>query len=361
MSVSSTTVRADVRGAHLVGSINLPDAETTLRTVAAHLGDHLHRIPDGEVGERFHWILFQNEAFAATPGLSRIPIDPIELRGFDVRPFVVDDGVDPTTLDFAPLGYADAALSSYETFVRLRDEGVIAPGTRFQVSLPSAVACIGVFVVPEWRAAVEPAYEAALSRELTRILAGIPHQDLAIQWDLAVEFAIIEHVEIPGFGSYEAWFDGDIIDGLVRRVAALAEQVPADVELGFHLCYGDVAETHFTEPTDTANLTAVANALAATVRRPITWLHLPVPIERDDAAYFAPLTELALDPATEFYLGLVHRQDGVEGAERRIAAASAVVTRFGVGTECGFGRAPADTTVPLLEIHAAIAATLRGA
>lgn len=46
-------------GAHLVGSINFDDAETTIRTAAEHLGDRLKRIPDGEVGERFHWIAFQ--------------------------------------------------------------------------------------------------------------------------------------------------------------------------------------------------------------------------------------------------------------------------------------------------------------
>ena len=56
-----------VRGAHLVGSVNLPTAEDTFRTVAAHAGTHLRRIPDGEVGERFHWILFQGARFVAGP------------------------------------------------------------------------------------------------------------------------------------------------------------------------------------------------------------------------------------------------------------------------------------------------------
>lgn len=45
------------RGAHLVGSVNYPDAETMIRTAAEALGGRLKLIPDGEVGERFHWIL----------------------------------------------------------------------------------------------------------------------------------------------------------------------------------------------------------------------------------------------------------------------------------------------------------------
>jgi hypothetical protein len=39
---------------------------------------------------------------------------------------------------------------------------------------------------------------------------------------------------------------------------------------------------------------------------------------------------------------------------RRIEAAATVVPRFGVATECGFGRGPAERTAPLLDLHRAI-------
>jgi hypothetical protein len=84
-------------------------------------------------------------------------------------------------------------------------------------------------------------------------------------------------------------------------------------------------------------------------------MHLPVPRDRSDEAYFAPLRALKLHPETELYLGLVHFTDGVEGAQRRIAAAQSVVQRFGVATECGLGRRPAETIPDLLRIHTAVA------
>ena len=59
-------------------------------------------------------------------------------------------------------------------------------------------------------------------------------------------------------------------------------------------------------------------------------------------------------PATELYLGLIHMSDGVEGTRRRIDAAMRHVQRFGVGTECGFGRRPPDTIPALMELHAAV-------
>lgn len=361
-----------VRGAHLVGSINQPTAEDTFRIVSENLGAHLTRIPDGEVGDRFHWILFQGAAFDATPGLTRLPIDPIIVAGFDLRPLRLDGSVAAEDLEFAPLGYASAAIESYSQFVALREAGTIAEDVRFQVCLPTPLAPLTTYVLASDQAAVYPAYERAILRELETITAAIPAADLAIQFDLATEFAYIEGVSLGG-GPLVAWFasgkaDDDVdsaahtaqvIDGCVELAARVASEVSADAQLGFHLCYGDVAESHFVEPPDSAHLVAVANGLRSATSRPIDFVHLPVPIERDDAAYFAPLAGLNLDSSTELFLGLVHHEDGVEGAERRIRAAAdpltaAGVAQFGVATECGFGRGPAERTAPLLALHAAV-------
>lgn len=349
--------QANVTGAHLVGSINFDTAEETMRTAAAHLGDHLKRIPDGEVGERFHWIAFQPGRLAQTEGLDQIGDQPILLRTLDLRPIRIAEGVEAADLKIANLGYADAALESYAVFARLQEEGVIPAGTRFQVSLPTPLATLASFVREEDRADLEPVYEAALAAELEQILAEIPHDKLAVQWDAALEFAILEQTAYAERGGkrYE-WFD-DVWTGTSERLARQLDRIPAEVEAGVHLCYGDVAEKHFVEPRDAAHLTKFANLVAAATTRDINWVHLPVPIERDDAEFFAPLAGLDLAPSTELYLGLVHREDGAEGAARRLEAAHQHVTRdFGVATECGFGRSPEGTTVPLFEAHRAVAA-----
>ncbi|GAA1947782.1 hypothetical protein [Agromyces allii] len=348
------------QGVHLVGSINLPDAETTMRSAAEILGDRVRRIPDGEVGERFHWIAWQPNRLAPTEGLERVG-EPGYLIGgvLDVRPLRISDGVEASDLVLPNLGYADAAIESWGVFDRLRAEGAIAPETRFQVSLPTPAAVVGAFIVSEDRARFEPVYEAALFAELDRILEAIPHAALAIQWDSAVEFGYIENAGyFKGDGAgYLPWFD-DVWAGVIERAVAQAAHVPDDVEVGFHLCYGDVGEKHYVEPMDAANLASFAQRLFEAAPRRIDWLHLPVPIERDDDAYFAPLETLVVPEGTELYLGLVHREDGVEGAERRIETAQRHVAGFGVATECGIGRAPAEATLPLLAVHAAVAEPL---
>lgn len=336
-----------------MGSVNYDDAETTIRTAAGLLGDRLRRIPDGEVGKRFHWIMFQPDVIGQAEGIERIGEEPIPFpAGIDARGLRIAEGVDAAAIALPPLGYAAAARESYALFARLRAEGVVAPGTRFQVSLPTPLAVISSFFRGDDRAAIEPVYTAAILRELDDILAAIPHEDLAVQWDVASEMGIIERAS--GYGAVmEAWWPGDPFDGLVARLAGLVDAVPVDVEVGVHLCYGDAGEKHFFEPSDAGNLVRYANAVGA-ASRPLTWLHLPVPIAHDDEAYFAPLADLAAVP--ELYLGLVHREDGAEGARRRIAAATPYVQAFGVATECGIGRAPAGSTEGILRTHAEVAA-----
>jgi methionine synthase II (cobalamin-independent) len=132
----------------------------------------------------------------------------------------------------------------------------------------------------------------------------------------------------------------------------LSAAVPADVELGFHLCYGDWEAKHFVDPLDAGKLVEFANLLAAAASRPITYIHMPVPIDRSDDAYFQPLRNLRLSTGAELYLGLVHA-DGAEGTKKRIAAASRYVSDFGIATECGIARCRTPELVRrLLQIHA---------
>jgi hypothetical protein len=345
----STSTQGQPRGAHLVGSVPLRDAEEVFRTASSILGGRLRRIPDGETGVRRNWIGWQIEFLARSPVVEVVPRDPdayTPIPAARLRP-----GVSPDEIAFETLGYADAARASYGVFARLKQEGVIPAGVRFQVSLPTPIATVVAFFPAQDQATVEPAYERAILRELDQITEAVPHDELAIQWDVAIEFSILEGVNqgyLAGHSNAQQL--------LVERLIRLGNSVPSDVQLGYHLCYGDAGHRHFKEPEDTTKLVQVANEVSAGVSRPINWVHLPVPRNRDDDAYFAPLRNLKLHPETELYLGLVHIHDGPEGAGRRIATARRAVADFGVATECGMGRRPPETIPQLLRIHSEVAA-----
>jgi hypothetical protein len=266
---------------------------------------------------------------------------------------VLRDGVRPEDLEFPELGYAREAQHSYAWFRKAKDRGEIPTHLRFQVSLPTPFACLTSALEVDTVLQAEPAYEAAMLREVEEMCTAIPHEDLAIQWDVCVEMLLFDgRSPLPG------GFDESAHRARFRR---LTGAVPIDVHHGVHLCYGDFDGKHVIEPVDAGKLTAFANLITAEAARPLQWIHMPVPIDRRDEAYFAPLADLRLDPATELFLGLVHFADGVEGTAARIKAAEKWVTRFGIATECGIGRAHSTEEIEeLFRIQAAGAAD-RGA
>jgi hypothetical protein len=349
----------------LVGSVGLADSEEVFRAVGPLLGARMRRMPDGETGPRTSWVarlrfaLENNPAFEDDPqeiaagGRITHPTEgtrtwkgsAIVPRGAPPPPRLrLRAGIKVGDIRIGRLGYPEAAIDSYRTLCRLRADGVVPGRVRFQVALPTTAAFLNAHLVYEHHAIVEPVYRERLFSEVDEILSAIPHGDLAIQWDVSTEMGQWEGVRHAHFP--------DVQSGVIERLALHCGRVPSDVELGVHLCYGSYGGRHWKEPESTANMVEVHNRLAAKLGRPIDYLHVPVPMDRADDAYFKPLSGLELDPKTKLFLGLVHDSDGVVGTRKRIEAAARYARDFGIATECGFGRRPPETIPNLLRIHA---------
>jgi hypothetical protein len=122
--------------------------------------------------------------------------------------------------------------------------------------------------------------------------------------------------------------------------------VPPGVELGFHLCYGSPNDQPLVRMKDAGVLVSLMNGIDASVRRSVAFIHIPVPKQADEA-FFAPMTAWRNTKNAHLYLGLLQHDDEA-GDNARIAAARRVVSGFGVGAECGFGRTdPANMPVIL--------------
>jgi hypothetical protein len=336
---------------HLVGSIGLDTVDDVMRTVGGLLGPYLRRIPDGEVGGRRLWISWQYPLLRSSVFLRPDPSGAI--RPTNRFPLLtLAEGVAPSEVRFGELGYAREARASYLDFVAARDKGEVPKGVRFQVCLPTPFAVVSSVVVAEALPAVEAAYERAMIAEIAAICRHIPHRDLCLQWDLCNEMVIwdgqpteaVPHADEPR-------------DKLLLRMQRLCANMPGEVELGLHLCYGDFAGRHFVEPKDAAKMVEFANVLAATIPHPLAYIHMPVPLDRVDDAFHRPFRDLKLPAGCELYLGVVHARDGVAGANTRIAVARRYAPSFGIATECGMARARSDATVrSLLKIHSDVCA-----
>ena len=339
---------------HLLGSMELASTEEVFRTVASLLGERTSRLPDGEIGPKKGWINSQSKVFERNPAFEKVEWMYRDWRAPDRRRFhfqLRQGAAVPNAAELAPLGYADWAKDAYELLARLKNEGAIARSARLLIAVPTPYDILNFAVRAEDRAAVDPIYEEALLREIDVIASSLPHDQIAVQWDVAHAFEFIATNDDKAFYPITR-------EDLIRLLVRLGRRVPPSIQLGYHCCYGNGHLKHFVEPTDTGEMVEVMNGVVTTLGRPVDFVHMPVPQDRSDDAYFAPLARLRLRPETEFFLGLVHDGDGLDGALKRARTAQKVVKNFGIGTECGLAMRTAENVTMLLRLQAEVAARI---
>lgn len=342
-----------MRTVHLVGSVPLRSAREVFTMVSNMIGPHLRRIPDGETGERSDWITWLEPAFSKNPALEKSDeLFRVHATGTARIRYRLRPGKNVGDVRFDNLFYADIARSSYSDFSDLKQKGIVPKDCRFQIDLVPAHSVIWLFLQDDLHRPLDPVYNEALKREIDKIAAALPHDQIAIQFDVAsAVFARLQRGEPNAYGKTR----GEMLKSFSAILADLADRVPPDIELLFHFCYGDSNHRHVVEPIDMKDMVELANRLCLDIKRSIQLIHMPVPRDRSDDAYFDPLAGLKLKPETELSLGLVHFTDGVAGTRKRLATAGRHAKAFSIGTECGFGRRDPKTIPELLRIHAEIA------
>ncbi len=332
----------------LVGSLPAETTEAALRGGAEHFGDLVFALPDGETGPRSAWVGYEHlEMLAPHPAVEEV------LRGTDAPRHLYEtpilglrDGTEELRWERWPR--IEDAIASYRRFAELRDEGAIPAGVRFQVGLPFPLSALNGFQVDFARdfPIVERAYEDLVARELDRLLAAIPADDLAIQWDVCYEVLDNEGV-LP-------WTDADGWKRYAGQVERLGPLVPEDVLVGYHLCYGTFPEWPMFEARDLRLLVGMANHAVAHSGRTVDWLHMAGPryLRSEEERFFAPLRDLRVG-STRVYLGIVLPVDGIAGVQRRAATARKYLDDFGVAMYCGFGRQPGKDPAATMRDHRA--------
>lgn len=338
------------RTVYFVGSVPMSSPAEVFSTLGKTIGNGLRWLPDGETGQRSDWITWLEPIFANDPALEKSG------KIFRVHPsanpstrYRLKPGKIPQDVSFENLFYADHAINSYKVFREQKQKGFVPQHVKFQVDLVPAHSVLWLYIDDDLQAALDPIYNQALRREIDKIAATIPAEELAIQFDVAsAVFARLELNQASGYGKTKSQTQ----DTFAKILIDLAEHVPAGIDLLFHFCYGDADHKHVVEPTDMGDMVNMANQLCEQIKRPIQLIHMPVPRNRNDDEYFKPLEHLEMKAGCQLCLGLIHYTDGLPGTVARMETASKFASGFAIATECGFGRRDPATLPALLDIHA---------
>lgn len=331
----------------MVGSVPLETAEQVFRTFGPALGKWLPYMPDGEIGDRRYWI--DGIAYRVLNGHPEIetikrpapdangvenwkPRDIHDQFNFRVKPGIkqVRFG-DPGWR----LGYARDAVNSYFIFKQLKKDGVIPAHVRFQVCLPLTNSAVAVFFPDSAdHPRVVPGFTTALAAEVAKICELIPHDDLAIQWDLSIEHRWTERFvasgDLAGARSEAA--------RVCEPAAEVCAAIPPKVALGHHSCYGTLGGWPVRQPKDLMATVLLLNAVCAAGGRKVDFVHYPTTGSTDEA-HFRPLEQLDVGGARS-YVGAIHHMHPPGGLKKQLQVVRKFLPDFGVAAPCGFGRVP---------------------
>jgi hypothetical protein len=344
------------------GSVPLQPATAVFEALQRSCGEQLRRMPDGE---QLNWVFGAWQVLIEHPAVEAGEGEPVTGAGTpfaDLRSpvFMLRDGVAASDVEIERFGLADAVRDSYRQLTELKRRGVVPGATRLQATVAGPGTTGGPLQPCTWEEVVS-IVNPPLIAEVEEFARVVPLHELTVQVDIAAEIELEEWrrnpdgFDVPPTRTQDRSWPGWTLAKLMAPNAEIADHVPEPAELGFHLCGlwhidprgGQDLEVH----VDAANL------LAEQVGRRIDYIHIPV-VPEHGPEDFAKLAGLRLAPECKLFLGLIHREDGVQGARRRIELASAVLDDFGVGHFCGLrdlNQVGSEGLGELLELHRRVA------
>jgi hypothetical protein len=309
-----------------------------------HLGETMRWVPDGETGERFHWVINIVEAMRRHPDLE-LAREGKWTDYKDVPEFKVRRGHTLTaeSLDF---GHVAAFRESYPSFQAMKAERGDDSLT-FQVGIPGDLDMTAFVVGPKRLLRYRKIFHAATVGEVRRIheLAG---SDVIFQIEVPLELVFVARARGPLRPLAARMLGGGI--------AKIAADSPAGTRFGVHLCLGDMNHKALVGMKDMSPVVALANACAAhwPSGRTLEFMHAPFAGASQppptQEAYYAPLSKLKLPTGTRFVAGFVYEHQPLEEQ----AALLRTIERFygsavDVSASCGLGRRSPEEAVASMD------------
>jgi hypothetical protein len=347
------------RSALLVGSLPFADEEACMKQALDLLGTTLFCLPDGEIGEkspsfpkgnRIAWVIYAIEKLTADQENWQVVKAPV--RGEDGMAVNYDSlqklkpRRSPVDMPHhVQLGYDVFFHRSYPLFKQLRAQYKL-PELKFQVGVPTGFAMGFAFANPVTWLRYTYAFNTVIAREVNAMLATAGH-DVIVQLEVPPELYAAYKLPTPLMGL------------ALRPIQDLLRKISPGAQIGIHLCLGDFHNEALVHPKTLGKMVAFSNRLVqdwpgqhrlAYIHYPFAEGAVPPPIS---AAYYQPLKQIQLPPATRFVAGFVHDKRTLsEHQEILERIENAVGHPVDVASSCGLGRRTPDTAIKLMQLTA---------
>ena len=346
------------RYAHLVGSMPYDNEETAMTKAIEAVGDHMHSLPDGEIGvksaqyptgSRSAWTQIIMDSLEADTENWRVKKaatrNEIGVPAHYTKASVLRPRKSPKEIEkYLNFKWLDYFKESYPIYKKIKKERGLND-LKFQVGLPTGLGITFVVLGPIHGMRFAQAFNNRMAYEANEIAKIADPNDLVFQIEVPIE-VIMFHLMPPL-----------ISDIAFRSIIGLIKLLNPKIPIGIHLCLGDLNNESLAKITTLKKLVSFSNKLVKRIPadRKLEFIHYPLAEGKvppvTDASFYDPLSKINLPHGTRFIAGFVHEKLSLEEHKQLLKNIENIRgQKVEIACSCGMGRRTSETADQLFKI-----------
>lgn len=347
------------RYAHLVGSMPFENETSAMSLALDALGNHLHSLPDGEIGEkspqypkgcRSAWTQIIMDSMEADTDNWKVKKRAVRnetgVPAHYTKASKLSPNKSPKEIEkYLNFKWLDYFKESYPIYQKLKKERGLEH-LKFQVGLPTGLGITFVVLGPVNGLRYAQAFNRRMAYEANEIAKIADPNDLIFQIEVPIE-VILFHMLPPvisniAFGS---------ITGLIKLLNP-------DIPIGIHLCLGDLNNESLARINTLKKLVRFSNKLIHQIPEThrLEFIHYPLAEGHipptTNPAFYDILRNVKLPEHTRFIAGMVHEKLSVNAQKELITHIDHIIGRkVDIACSCGMGRRTSAAAEELLQMQ----------
>tara|TARA_Y100000389_G_C17385940_1_gene477035 strand:+ start:108 stop:1178 length:1071 start_codon:yes stop_codon:yes gene_type:complete len=303
----------NIKKSILIGSLPFDNEKEAMKMSLDILGDSLISLPDGEIGEKTDEYPTGTRAAWIMTAINRCKLDSERWRVIKKRGNVAESGypadykdveqlkplVSPKEIsNYINFGYDEYFSTSYPIFKELKEKYKNSK-VKFTLGVPTGLGITFATMNPITSLRYSEVFNGRIAKEVNNAI-------LKADDDLLVQ------IEIPGELKMATLLPSLIIGLSTRGIFSLIRRFDINVEIGLHICLGDLNNIALIKAKNLKKLVRFTNHIIKhwPSGYKLNYIHIPLAEAKKppttNADFYQPLKDIKLPPGVTFVAGFAH-------------------------------------------------------
>jgi hypothetical protein len=341
----------------LIGSLPFNNEEEAMKISLDTLSDSLISLPDGEIGEKTEQYPMGTRAAWIMTAIDRCKLDSERWSVIKQRGSIAESGYPADYKDvellkpllspkeisnYINFGYDEYFSTSYPIFKELKEKYKNS-NLKFTLGVPTGLGVTFATMKPITSLRYAEVFNERIATEVNNSISEAD-EDLLVQ------------IEIPGELKMATMLPGFLIGLSTRGIFSLIRKLDRNVEIGLHICLGDLNNIALIKAKNLKKLVKFTNHLIKhwPSGYKLNYVHIPLAEAKKppttNANFYQPLQDIKLPSGVTFVAGFAHEGNSNEDNVKIYNIIQSLrEDEVAVSHSCGLGRRNKEEAIKALE------------